>query len=84
LTTPLVLNCQVILDSCIYGQLAVGDHIADMKAYVLLRGLKQLRHFQLRQPDRASFGAELDAGLAVFGGVENQLAVHGSTITLAP
>jgi hypothetical protein len=74
----------VILDCCLYGQLALGDHVADMKAYVLLRGLEQLRHFQLGQPDRAAFGAELDAGLAVFGGVENQLAVHGATITLSP
>ena len=30
------------------------------------------RHFQLREPDRLLVRAELDAALAVFGGVENE------------
>lgn len=45
-----------------------------MQRDVLLGGVEQLSHLQLREPDRLLLGPQLDLAAPVFGGVEDQLA----------
>ncbi len=45
-----------------------------MQGDVLLGGIKQFCHLQLREPNGLLLRSELDLAAAVFGGVEDQVA----------
>jgi hypothetical protein len=74
LAATLGLNCQGFLDSCLRAQFPLLKDVLRMKRDVLLGRAKQFGNLKLRQPDRLPISSDLKAGLAVFGGVEDQLA----------
>jgi len=50
-----------------------GKNVVDMQTYVLLRGLKQIGHLVLRQPDGVLVHSHFETSSAVFGLIKNQL-----------
>lgn len=72
----LQLNCQGFLDSCGGVQFAVLEDVLQVQRDVLLRGIEELGHFQLREPDGLLLRPQLDLGSTVVRGVENQVG-HG-------
>ena len=67
-------NCQGFLDSSGTLQLVLIVNILDVKTDVLLRGLKQLGHLCLAQPDRFTLKLHLQPCFAVLGLVEEDFA----------
>ena len=49
---PFFLNSQVFLDCCLLLQFTFLKNNANMKVYILFRGLEQLHHLGLCQPHR--------------------------------
>src|SRR3989344_1141084 len=69
-------NCQGFLDSSSTLQLVFIVNILDVKTDVLLRGLKQLGHLCLAQPDRIALKLYLQPCFAVLGLVEEDFTAR--------
>ena len=70
-------NRQVFLVSCLGLQFAFFVDIGDMKADVLLGGLKQIRHHLLVQPNRLVFKTHVNFYPTVFCLINQELALLG-------
>jgi len=68
------LNRQGFLDSCRPLQLPFVVDVADVQADVLLRGLEQVRHVLLGEPDGFALEAHVDLQLPVLRLVDQELA----------
>lgn len=65
------LNCQGFLDNCRRVQFPVREDVLQVQGDVLLRGIEEFRHFELRQPDGLLLRPQLDLAATDFGGVED-------------
>ena len=66
------LNCQGILDSCLFTEFPLGQDVLDVQADVLFGGVEQLRYLLLIQPDAAVHRSKLNPGQTVVGLVNHQ------------
>lgn len=75
------LNYRGFLGSCRTDEFAVLVDVLEVQADIVGADIKKLGHFALTEPHGLVLGPELDAALAVFGGVEDQ---HGRRIESGP
>ena len=73
-------NCQVFLDSCLRYQLAFLVNILNMETDILLSGLEQIGHLLLCQPNGFLFQPHVDFDLAIFGLVNQKLAIFRNVL----
>ena len=67
------LNCQGFLDGCCLIQLTLFKKVFCVERDVLLGSLERLCDFKLAQPDAIALYPEIDPGLTIVGGVNDQV-----------
>ncbi|MCY1395970.1 hypothetical protein D9M71_109290 [compost metagenome] len=76
-------SSKLLVYYCRFSQLPISDDGLNMLADILLAGLIQLGHFQLRQPHLAIHLSQRELRQAVFRAVENEVvSLHISHLPL--
>lgn len=80
LSVSLSLNCQVILDSCVFCKFSLVINILYVETYILFSGLVEFCQGRLIQPERFAFEPDFNFRLAAFGLIYEYLPAFGDYV----